>query len=221
MTEIITEIKDALTKVTTDSAFNEALVTALSDSDFLWQSDYSIALVNTTKRIEDSADIKLFEAEALVDETGLTPAHPSPLQLRAIADIGTKYLQRVSIMSLKSEHDTPPLFQVKRQNDYWRKIQDVDPIKAMVEVSSWREDVGVCDVEFSLREIIRKRKEVHALKDVGFVWIAVTSSDISEVFRHYFQENYAFVQTDKQSFHIGWSSTLQAISMRDFVCTPK
>lgn len=221
MKEVITEIQSAMANITTGETFNESLVNALSDSDFLWRPDYPIALVNAKSRIDENSDLASFEAADLFDENGLTPTHPSGMQFGAIADIGNKYLQCVSIMCLMREPETTPLFQVKRQNDYWKKIQDVSHIKSMVETSEWQEDVGVCDVEFSLREIIRKRKEVHALKDVGFVWIAVTSCDVSEVFRHYFHDNYTLVKTERQGFHIGWSSSLRAISMRDFVCPPK
>ncbi len=220
MTKIITAIQKALSNVTVNGKFNASLVNALNDSNILCKADYPIALINAKKRMEKSADTILFENKQLFNEMGLTPTHPSELQFNTIADIGSKYLQRVSIMCLDNEPQTPPLFQVKRQNDYWKKIQDVSHIKAMLETSEWHGDVGVCAVEFSLREIIRKRKEVHALKDVGFIWIAVTSSDVSEVFKHYFHDNYCYVKTERQGFHIGWSSTLRAISMRSFVCPP-
>ena len=201
--------------------FNASLVNALNDSNLLYKADYPIALINAKKRMEKSEDTILFENKQLFDEMGLTPTHPSESQFNTIADIGSKYLQRVSIMCLDNEPQTPPLFQVKRQNDYWKKIQEVSHIVSMIETSPWDDDAEVCDVEFSLREIIRKRKEVHALKDVGFVWIALTSSDVSEVFKHYFHDNYTLVKTEEQTFHIGWSTTLRTISMRSFVCPPQ
>ena len=201
--------------------FNASLVNALNDSNLLYKADYPIALINAKERMEKREDTILFENKQLFDEMGLTPTHLSELQFHTIAGIGSKYLQRVSIMCLEKEPEKPLLFQVKRTNDYWKKIQDVSHISAMIETSLFSDDIDVCAVEFTLREIIRKRKEVHALKDVGFVWIAVTSSDVSEVFKHYFHDNYTFVKIDRQSFHIGWSSTLRAISMRSFVCPPK
>jgi len=221
MTEIITEIQNALAEVTTEDTFNVSLVNALHGSPFIWELDYPIALVNAKGRMEEVKDIKHFEAKHLFDESGVTPLQPSILQLNAIAEIGSRYLQRVSIMCLEYEPESPPLFQIKHQNDYWKKIQDVTHIKSMIETAVWQDGIGVCDVEFSLREIIRKRKEVHALKDVGFVWIAVTSDDVSEVFRHYFHDNYTLIKTETQSFHIGWSPTLREINMRYFVCPPK
>ena len=72
-------------------------------------------------------------------------------------------------------------------------------------------------VEFRLRELIRKRKEVHALKEVGFIWMAITKKDASKVFKHYFDENYLVI--DGQ-YHIGWKDKLKDISMRHFVYPP-
>lgn len=221
MTEIITEIQNALAKVTTEDTFNVSLANALYSSPIIWELDYPIALVNAKSRIEASEDIQRFEENHLFDDYGLTPIQPSSQQFSNITEIGNKYLQRVSIMCLNSEPETLPHFQTKRQHDYWKKIQDVGHIKSMVEISEWYGDVDVCAVEFSLREIIRKRKEVHALKDVGFVWIAATTSDVAKVFQHYFHDNHTTVKTEEQTFHIGWSSTLRAISMRSFVCPPQ
>ncbi len=221
MIEIITAIQKALPTVTTTKGLNASLVAAMHHSDFICQPDYPVALLHTKARIDNSEDAAALENAQLFDATGSTPTHPSAQQFDAIADINPKYLQQVSMMVLNHAPSKPPLFDVKRQNDYWKKIQEVSHIKAMVDLSEWRDDVGVCDVEFTLREIIRKRKEVHALKDVGFIWIAATSNDVSEVFRHYFHDNYAYVSSTQQGFHVGWSPTLRAVSMRSFVCPPK
>lgn len=221
MTEIITAIQKALATVTTGKGLNASLVDAMHHSDFICQPDYPVALLHTKARIDTSEDAAAFEDAQLLDETGSTPAHPSALQFDAIVHINPKYLQQVSMMVLSHAPSKPSLFDVKRQNDYWKKIQEVRHIKAMVDISEFRQAADVCDVEFALREIIRKRKEVHALKEVGFIWIAVTLNDFSEVFRHYFHDNYLYVTAKNQGFHIGWSPTLRAISMRSFVCPPK
>ena len=221
MKEIITEIKKALSGITESDKFNISLVNCITDSGFVYKTDYPIALVNAKSRIKNSSDAMLFESKKLFDDSGLTPEHPSSSLLNTIASIGTAYLQSVSIMCLEKEPEKPLLFQVKRTNDYWKKIQDVSHMSAMIETSLFSDDIDVCDVEFTLREIIRKRKEVHALKDVGFVWIAATTSDVSKVIQHYFHDNYTLVKTEEQTFHIAWSSTLRAISMRSFVCPPK
>ena len=221
MTEVITAIQNALGSDMKRDKLTTSLAKALDSSDFLWRPDYPIALIDAKGRVDQDKDILLFENRHLFDEMGKTPGYPSQAQLDTIAEIGMQYLQCVSIMCLHREPDNTPLFQTKRKNDYWKKIQDVAHIKSMVEISEWHDDVEVCSVEFALREIIRKRKEVHALKDVGFVWIAATTSDVSNVFQHYFHDNYIVVKTEEQVFHLGWSSTLRAISMRSFVCPPK
>ncbi len=221
MREIITEIQKALAAVTTEKPLQTSLIDGLSRSLFLWKPDYPIALIHTKERIEESSDVAALENGQLFDNDGDTPQHPTLAQLDAIRAVSPNCLQCVALMALKNEPQHIPLFQVKRQNDYWKKIQEVGHIKAMVELSAWQEDVGVCDVEFALREIIRKRKEVHALKDVGFIWIAAAPNDVSEVFRHYFHDNYAYVPAHQQGFHVGWSPTLRAVSMRSFVCPPK
>lgn len=221
MTEIITAIQKALATVTTDKGLNASLVDAMHHSDFICQPDYPVALLHTKARIDKSEDAAAFENAQLLDATGSTPTHPSAQQFDAIADINPKYLQQVSMMVLSHAPSKPPLFNVKRQNDYWKKIQEVDHIRSMVDISEFRQTEDVCNAEFALREIIRKRKEVHALKEVGFIWIAATSNDLSEVFKHYFHDNYLYLTAKGQGFHIGWSPTLRAISMRSFVCPPK
>jgi hypothetical protein len=220
MTRLIDEIKNALA----EASPAKDLLDILKSSDFIFKQNYPIALIHSASRLDNTADLKLFKEHKLLDEDGHTPIQPSSEQLEFLAHKKPQYLKSVSIMCLQQEPEEPLKFSVKRPHDYWKKIQDVNHIQAMVEISHCDDRTDLCAAEFTLREIIRKRKEVHALKEVSFIWIAVCPievTELSELFKHYFNDNHAIVKTDMHSYHLGWDEALRNISMRDFVCPPE
>jgi hypothetical protein len=220
MTQLIDEIKNALAQASPA----KDLLHILEDSNYVFKQNYPIALINSASRLDDPADLQSFKEQSLLDEDGHTPVQPSTEQWEFLANKKPQYLKSVSIMCLQHEFARPPRFSVKRPHDYWKKIQDVEHIQAMVEISHCDDRTDLCAAEFPLREIIRKRKEVHALKEVGFLWIAVCPTEVtelSELLIHYFNDNYAVVKTDMHTYYLGWNETLREISMRNFICPPK
>ena len=220
MTPLVDEIKNALAQASPA----RDLLHILEDSDFIFKQNYHIALIHSPLQLDDPSELQWFKEHILLDESGHTPTQPSNEQLESIADNRPQYLKSVSIMCLKHEPVKPLRFSVKRPHDYWKKIHDVGHIQAMLEISHCDDQTDLCAAEFALREIIRKRKEVHALKEVGFIWIAVCPTEVtelSELLTHYFNDNYAMVKTDMHTYHLGWNETLREISMRNFVCPPK
>lgn len=215
MTRLIIDIKAALA----DSASVQELLPNLQDSDFIFETEYPIALIHSATRL-DAADQRLFQEQELLDENGHTPIQPSTEQLKFLAQNRSQYIKNVNIMCLKEAPAKPIRFLSKRPGDYWKKIQDVEYIASMFEISNFDDQTTLCEAEFDLREIIRKRKEVHALKDVGFIWMAIISKDLKELFTHYFGDNYIQINTGLTNYQLGWSDTLRDISMRDFVCPP-
>jgi hypothetical protein len=220
MIQLIDEIKNALAQASPA----KDLLHILEDSDFVFKQNYPIALIHSASRLDDPADLQPFKEHRLLDEDGHTPMQPSSEQLEFLAHKKPQYLKSVSIMCLKKEPVEPLKFSVKRPHDYWKKIQNVEHIQAMVDISHCDDRTDLCAAEFALREIVRRRKEVHALKELGFIWIAVCPIEmieLSELFKHYFNDNYAIVKTDMHSYHLGWNETLGEISMRNFICPPK
>lgn len=216
MTRLINDIKTALAH----SASVQELLNNLQDSDFVFETEYPIALIHSASRLENTEDQKLFKEQGLLDEMGHTLTQPSTQQLEFLAQNRPQYLKNVNIMCLKEAPEKPLHFRNKRPNDYWKKIQNVEHIASMFEISGFDDQTTLCQAEFGLREIIRKRKEVHALKDVGFIWMAVCSTDLQELFTHYFGDNYILIKTDSTTYQLGWNDTLRGISMRDFICPP-
>lgn len=220
MIPLIDEIKNALTQASPA----RDLLHILEGSDFLFRQNYPIALIHSASQLDDPVDLQWFKKHSLLDESGRTPTQPSNEQLKSIAEDRPQYLKSVSIMCLKQEPVEPLKFSVKRPHDYWKKIQDVGHIQSMLEISHCDDRTDLCAAEFALREIIRKRKEVHALKEVGFIWLAVCPTEVtelSELFNHYFNDNYAIVKTGMHTYHLGWDDALRNISMRNFVCPPQ
>lgn len=220
MTALIDEIKNALAQASPA----KDLLHNLEASPYRFRQDYPVALIHSASQLDDPADLQWLNEHSLLDQNGHTPTQPSSEQLESLADGRPQYLKSVSIMCLNEEPANPLRFSVKRPHDYWKKIQDVKHIKAMIEISHCDDKSDLCSAEFALREIIRKRKEVHALKDLGFIWMAVCptkTTELSALFNHYFKDKHAIVKTDMHTYQLGWSDTLRGISMRDFVCPPR
>jgi len=225
MTNLLEELKQILRNLNVDDISPEQVIVehVQKHSRFLWQAHYPIAVIHSKKRMHDKETVLQFESENLFDRDGLTPTQWQTDQLEFVADNAPKYLQSVSLMCLKKTADKPLAFAAKRENDYWKKIQNSEHIEAMAEVTSFTKNGdNECQVESALREIIRKRKEISALKGVAFISIAVArqGQKIDRVMTHYFHDNHSQIHIDDSIIHIGWSETLKAINMRYFVCPP-
>lgn len=217
MTRLINEIKDALMHTTS----SQDLLSNLKDSDFIFKANHPIALIHSASRLDNIQDQQLFKEQGLLDENGYTPTQPSAKHLDFLAQHKPQYIKNVNIMCMREESKEPLSFVNKLPNDYWKKIQNVQHIVSMFEISDFDDQTTICQAEFELREIMRKRKEVHALKDVGFIWMCTCSQDLKELFTHYFGDNYVLLKTNAGTYQLGWSNTLREISLRNFVCPPK
>lgn len=202
-----------------EAHFEEELV---GKSEYIWQRNYPIAIVHDKARIKEEEIGAFFEKEALLDAGGLTHSAYTARQLDAIAINAPAYMQRATMMVLSKKSPEPLHFSEKFPKDFWKKLQDTAHIKAVVEIGTFSREDDVCSVEFALREVMRKRKEVNALKKLPFVWIAVLPKAImiDAVMKHYFLENHTRIEVGEMVYHIGWNETLKGINMRYFVCPP-
>jgi len=215
MNDLIQNISAAVQNCT---SFEADFIHRLTDADTLWKKDYPIAIVHSKTRMKEPAHVQFFQDNGLLDTEGFTPRVYTDEDFNLIRQKVPKCLKSVKLLALKEEPKTEVSFHVKRPHDFWKKIQNVDHIQSSFDFTVFHPEDDICKVEFELREITRKCKEVHAFKNLGFIWMAVTKKDVSEVFRHYFKDNYTLI--DGQ-YHIGWSQTLQEINMRYFVCPPQ
>jgi len=208
MLALIDYIKTALAQTT-------SLEEGLSFLPVSFQKDFPIAYIHSQTRMPDSKTIDAFSQ--ILDEDGHTPSTPTKEQLDFIQKHYPKLIQSVSYMCLTKANKNKIHYTNKHKNDFWKKIQDIDNIQAVFDVSKIANQ-QVCEAEFTLREVIRKRKEVHALKGLGFIWLAESSEDISTVFEHYFKNRHLCING---KYYLGWAKSLKEINMRYFVCQPE
>lgn len=78
------------------------------------------------------------------------------------------------------------------------------------------------EIETELRNFMRSRKEIPSLKKIAFIWIATVpkTTDITEIMKHYFLEDYEILEESESTTYIGWNECLKDINMRYFVITP-
>ncbi len=213
MNTLIDEIQTALN---TNDNETEFLAHLCQISD-LWQQDVPISILHTSSRMESTATRSFFKEQRLLNEQGETPGLYTHSMLGTIMEHAPEAIRQMKLSALHRRPADTLRYEAKRPKDKWKKIIDVDHIKASFDYVYFDDTADKCSVEFELRELIRRRKEVHALKPVGFIWMARASQDVSEVFTHYFKRHWRRIN---DIYYIGWSPSLQEINMRYFVCPP-
>jgi len=193
-------------------------------TDYGCVKDYTVAVVHEAKRIKEEDALQYFKKNHLLDEDGLSFDEYPKEDLSGISLYMPKYIQNVGFM-LATTKDVPhPTFFNKFKGDYWKKIQSVEGLEAVIDISALSPEASDCEAEDALRAIIRKRKEVHQLKKIPFVWIVEINGEnphIPTVMKHYFEEDVMIVKNGRKTYYMGWSAPLQSINMRYFVCPPE
>ena len=223
-TPFIKELQEALQHTPSDIQIKDSLSLLFNESNYGCQKDYPVAVVHEKTRITEPSSLAFFTQNNLLDTEGFTPCAYDDTQIEQIVSQAPSCIQRVNYIVAKSKTIPKPTFFNKFKHDYWKKIQSVDGLEAVIDVTVLSEETTDCEVEASLRAIIRKRKEVHQLKKLTFIWIAETegqSTSIETVLQHYFKEDYTVVKNAEKTYYIGWSTPLQSINMRYFVCPPE
>ena len=224
VTPLIQALQEALQRIPSEIQIKDALHLCFDESDYGCQKSYPVAIVHEKTRITDPESLAFFTHNNLIDTEGFTPCAYDDTQIEQIVSHAPEYIQRVNYIVAQSKTIPQPTFFNKFTHDYWKKIQSVDGLAAVIDVSVFHKETTDCEAEASLRAIIRKRKEVHQLKKLTFVWIAETegeSSAIETILKHYFKEDYTVIRNTERTYCIGWSSPLQSINMRYFVCPPE
>jgi len=224
ITPFIKELQEVLRRAPSSTQIKETLHLLFDDSSYGWEKDYPVALVHEKTRITEPSALTFFTEHNLLNEDGFTPTAYDDAQIEQIVTHAPSYIQRVNYIVAQTKTIPSSLFFNKFKHDYWKKIQSVDGLEAVVDVTVLESHTTECEAEASLRAIIRKRKEVHQLKKLAFVWIVEIedeSTHIETVLKHYFEEDYTILKNAEKTYCLGWSNPLQSINMRYFVCPPE
>jgi arylamine N-acetyltransferase len=127
-----------------------------------------------------------------------------------------------NLMVCNKLDETEQTFKVKREKDFWKKLQPRNDYEAVVECSSFSSDTTLREIETEGRDLMRSRKEVPTVSAGGFVWVVKVEAkeNLNELFQLYFKENYLTLEQEKTKFYIGWTDNLKTLDMRHFVCDP-
>lgn len=185
--------------------------------------DYPVAIVHEAKRIKEEDALRYFKKNYLLDEEEMTYGDYPRADLEAISLNAPQYIQNAGFMLATTKNVPEPTFANKFTHDYWKKLTSIEGLEAVIDISALKPDTSVCDVENELRSIIRKRKEVHQLKKIAFIWIVEINGEnahVETVMKHYFNEDTLIVNNENKTYYLGWSTPLKDINMRYFVCPP-
>ena len=118
--------------------------------------------------------------------------------------------------------ETEQTFKVKREKDYWKKLEARDDYEAVVECSLFSRETTLCTIETVGRDIMRSRKEVPSVAAKGFVWVVHIGpqENLDTLFALYFNEDYITLNQDEAKYYIGWTDNLKGLDMRNFICDP-
>jgi len=208
MLALIDYIKTALSQT---HSIEEAL-------DFLpmsFKKDFPVAYVHSETRVKDEKT--KIALKTLFNKEGLSSESLSEEELSLLKDMAPELLQEVSYICLRKQLKTPMFYSNKYKNDFWKKIQSIEAIQAVFDISK-NTDETPCLAEFNLREVMRKRKEVHQLKSLGFIYLMESEHDLSKLCEHYFDNKYLCING---KYYLAYAKVLKDVNMRYFLCAPK
>ena len=224
MPDFIKDLEVILSSHTSLIDVKKSLHILFTKTPYGCEKDYPVAVVHEAIRIKESEALNYFTKSYLLDDDDSTPTEYFGDQLANISLHTPKYIQNVGFMLTTTKEVPEPTFFNKFKHDYWKKITSAEGLEAVIDISALTSNTSECEAEDTLRAIIRKRKEVHQLKKIAFVWIVEINGEnthIETVMKHYFESDTMIVKNDGKTFYVGWSTPLQNINMRYFVCPPK
>jgi hypothetical protein len=223
-TPLVETLQILLQQAPSQSEIKESLADLFDETPYGCQKAYPVAVVHEKTRMTDPSSLAFFRQNNLIDSEGFTPSTYDDTQIAQIVSHAPSYIQRVDYIVAQNKTIPKPTFFNKFKHDYWKKIQSVEGLEALIDITLFSNDVTDCGAEETLRGIIRKRKEVHQLKKLTFVWIVqieAESTSVEKVLKHYFNTDYTIVTNEAKTYYIAWSNPLQSINMRYFVCPPE
>jgi hypothetical protein len=211
---------------------------AKRDSTAVWKQDYPISVVHDCRRIKVQGQAAALEGKGLVAHDGLTPQEWSGAMLEDYEATGSP-MQTVDMAVLQPAETVRPLsFMPKRPQDYWKRLVDVDDLNAVISfgiMSAASAETAFIDkqlmesangqwyVESDLRDAMRSKKENGALRPKPFIWVGIVDgaslvdcAHVETLAGHYFGEAVLSGSGAGFSYVIGYSESLEAISLRKF-----
>lgn len=127
-----------------------------------------------------------------------------------------------NIMVCSALNEEAQTFKVKREHDFWKKLDAREEYVAVVECTFLAQETSLCAIEKIGRDIMRSRKELPSVAELGFVWVVhlAPHENLDKLFELYFKEDYITLQQDECKYYIGWTKRLKSLDMRNFVCNP-
>ena len=224
MPEFIEDLKVILGSHSALIDAKKSLHILFNTTSYACEKDYPVAIVHESSRIKEEDALHYFKENYLLDEEGLSFEDYPRDDLENLAYHFPKYIQCAGYILGRDKKILEPTFANKFTHDYWKKIQSIEGLEAVIEISALTAETSACEAEDALRAIIRKRKEVHQLKKISFVWIVEIlgeNTHIDTVMKHYFEKDVISVKNGRKTYYVGWSTPLQKINMRYFVCPPE
>jgi len=212
MNAIIQELKNSY-------ILDEALDT---NSNLYHSKNHPIKVVHEKTRVKEENILKELQSRNFFDENGFSKNTLSKNEVIYLEKNVAEYIQTVSYALSPTPFQEHYTFKEKFPHDRWKKIVNNDNITAIIEESSFNDSQDICKIETQLRDIMRSRKEVPALKPIGFIWLASVAKniDITPIMQHYFLKDFIVFKKNENNIYIGWNKKLQNINMRYFVCRP-
>lgn len=224
MPEFIQDLEKILISHSALIDVKKSLHVLFSRMPYHCEKDYPVAIVHEKRRIKEDEALKYFKENYLLDEDGLSYEEYPRDDLDKMIVAVPKYIQTVDFMLSKNKEIHEATFFNKLRHDYWKKIRSVEGLEAVIDISVFTPKSTICEAEASLRAIIRKRKEVHELKKIAFVWIVEVGGEnptLPIVMKHYFENNIMEVKKNRKTYYLAWATPLSNINMRYFVCPPE
>jgi len=240
MEKIVKALREALKNHTTESGVPNAasLAGKLVGTPYVWISDLPISIVHRREKVKDAEAADWLQEQGFFDEEGCSHAAWERGALTELCSGGKSAFQTLDLAVASDAAGLGDLvFRNKRPNDYWKRLQNVGAIEAMVglqyagggccsdkEIARQVEESanGQWGIESDLRDAIRSKKENSGLREKPFVWIVIKAEEgeeatdhIALLLHHYFGDN-VVKGRGESDFYIGYSDTLNEISLREF-----
>lgn len=223
MPDFIDDLKVILSSHTSIIEVRDSLDILFTTTPYGAKKNYPVAIVHEASRIKEEETLAYFKKHHFISDGGLSKEEYSDEELIHIAKNAPKYIQNVGFILSTTKEVPHPTFFNKFKHDYWKKLTTSEGLEAVIDISALTPTTTACAAEETLRGIIRKRKEVHQLKNIAFVWIVEIvgkNSETETVLKHYFNDDTMIVENEEKTYYIGWSTPLKSINMRYFVCPP-
>jgi len=195
-------------------------------------TDYIIALIHDTKKIKEPEILETLKQHNLLQTEGLLIKHTTTRDdlteenLALIEAYAPAYLQSVDYLISKTKERPAPLFAHKFRHDRWKKLSPSKQIGSVIDTFKSDDELDIQACETYFRDTVRKRKEIHALRDTAYIWLIQTSSPLTQkgfkkVAEYYFPDTHAFYTIDDTRYILAWKDQLHTLDMRHFICPPQ